>query len=119
MIVGMDFGTTNSGMAVYDGGELRFVPLDPANRNPHVARTALLLQIGQLPYGGRAMQLAINLWRKTFLRAYLARYLAVHPGVTQQAIRTWLLPVAAARLREGIAGEQEVLLQLIQADLVD
>lgn len=84
-----------------------------------VARTALLLQIGQLPYGGRALQLAINFWRKAFLRAYLARYLALHPSVTQQSIRTWLIPVAAARLREGIPGEQETLLTLIQAYLAE
>ncbi|MCA9915265.1 MAG: Hsp70 family protein, partial [Anaerolineae bacterium] len=43
VIVGMDFGTTNSGMAVYDGKQLQLVPLDPANRNPHVARTALYI----------------------------------------------------------------------------
>lgn len=41
MIVGMDFGTTNSGMAVYDGRELRRLPLDPSNDNPQIARTAL------------------------------------------------------------------------------
>lgn len=52
MIVGMDFGTTNSGMAVYDGGELRFVPLDPANRNPHVARTALYITTDNEVYLG-------------------------------------------------------------------
>ena len=43
MIVGMDFGTTNSGMAVYDGRQVRLLPLDPASANPVVARTALYL----------------------------------------------------------------------------
>lgn len=43
MIIGMDFGTTNSGMSVYDGEQLRLIPLDPANRNPYVARTALYI----------------------------------------------------------------------------
>lgn len=41
VIVGMDFGTTNSGMAVYDGREIEILPLDPANENPRVLRTAL------------------------------------------------------------------------------
>ena len=41
MILGMDFGTTNSGAAVYDGRQVRLLPLDPASASPHVARTAL------------------------------------------------------------------------------
>lgn len=43
MIVGMDFGTTNSGMSVYDGEKLRLLPLDPSNDNAVVARTALYI----------------------------------------------------------------------------
>lgn len=43
MIVGMDFGTTNSGMALYNGRSVTILPLDPANKNPHVARTALYI----------------------------------------------------------------------------
>ena len=37
----MDFGTTNSGAAVYDGRQVRLLPLDNTAANPHVARTAL------------------------------------------------------------------------------
>ncbi|MEM9952523.1 MAG: Hsp70 family protein [Chloroflexota bacterium] len=43
MIIGMDFGTTNSGMSVYDGEQLRLIPLDESNRNATVARTALYI----------------------------------------------------------------------------
>ncbi len=43
MIVGMDFGTTNSGMAVHDGKGLKLLPLDPTNPNPTIARTALYI----------------------------------------------------------------------------
>jgi hypothetical chaperone protein len=39
----MDFGTTNSGMAVHDGKELKLLPLDPTNLNPTIARTALYI----------------------------------------------------------------------------
>ncbi len=49
----MDFGTTNSGMAVYDGKEVTLLPLDPANTNPHVARTALYLTNDQTVTIGR------------------------------------------------------------------
>ena len=47
MIVGMDFGTTNSGMAVFDGQSLQVLPLDPESPNPRVLRTALYLTNSQ------------------------------------------------------------------------
>ena len=53
MFVGMDFGTTNSGMSVYDGNKLSLIPLDPANRNPHVARTALYITNDSYVHIGR------------------------------------------------------------------
>ena len=53
MIVGMDFGTTNSGMAVYNGRSIDILPLDPANKNPRVARTALYITNEQETYIGR------------------------------------------------------------------
>lgn len=54
MIVGMDFGTTNSGMAVSDGRSVTVLPLDPANANPRVARTALYINNDQTVTIGRA-----------------------------------------------------------------
>lgn len=54
MIVGMDFGTTNSGMAVYDGRTVHVLPLDPANANPKVIRTAVYATNEQTLYVGRA-----------------------------------------------------------------
>lgn len=53
MFVGMDFGTTNSGMSVYDGDHLQLIPLDPTNRNPHVARTALYITNDSYVHIGR------------------------------------------------------------------
>lgn len=53
MIPGMDFGTTNSGMAVYDGTSVRVLPLDPSNPNPRVARTALYVTTEQSVHIGR------------------------------------------------------------------
>ncbi|HRQ40045.1 MAG TPA: Hsp70 family protein [Chloroflexota bacterium] len=54
MMVGMDFGTTNSGMAVYDGRTVHVLPLDPANANPKVLRTAVYATNEQSLYVGRA-----------------------------------------------------------------
>lgn len=53
MIVGMDFGTTNSGMAVYDGRELRRLPLDTSSENERVLRTALYITNEQNVFVGR------------------------------------------------------------------
>jgi hypothetical chaperone protein len=52
MIVGMDFGTTNSGIAYQDEiGALHFVPIDKAGGN--IARTALYLTNDRQVYIGR------------------------------------------------------------------
>lgn len=53
MPVGMDFGTTNSGMATYDGRQLRLIPLDPSNSNPAVAPTTLYITNDRSVYIGR------------------------------------------------------------------
>jgi hypothetical chaperone protein len=53
MIVGMDFGTTNSGMSVYDGRKLQLIPLDSVSANPYVARTALYITNRRRIYTGR------------------------------------------------------------------
>lgn len=53
MILGMDFGTTNSGLAVYDGA-VHLLPLDPTNAgNPAVVRTMLYITNRQRAYYGR------------------------------------------------------------------
>jgi hypothetical chaperone protein len=54
MIAGMDFGTTNSGMAVYDGRTIQVLPLDPSSANPKVIRTAVYATNEQNLYVGRA-----------------------------------------------------------------
>ena len=72
MRIGMDFGTTNSGIAHYDGiqhgyaqhrgaqhggAQLRLLPLDPAAPNPAIARTALYLTHDrQLHFGQEAIR---------------------------------------------------------------
>jgi aminoglycoside phosphotransferase (APT) family kinase protein len=82
-----------------------------------VARTAVILMVGQAPQAGRATRTLINLWRGLFGRTYLSRYLRLHPGVTREDVRTWMIPVAAGRLKEQIPGEKEPLLRFIQSNL--
>jgi hypothetical protein len=82
-----------------------------------VARTSIMLKFGHVPYAGRVMRAVTNLWRELFLRRYLVSYLEMNSGVTQDEIKTWMIPVAAARLKEQIPGEQQKLLHFIQSSL--
>ncbi len=43
MRIGLDFGTTNTSAAVFDGRSVRLLPLDPSNNNPGILRTTLFL----------------------------------------------------------------------------
>jgi hypothetical chaperone protein len=53
VIIGVDFGTTNSGIAVYDGQRLRLIPLGNASSGATIARTALYLTNDRQVYIGR------------------------------------------------------------------
>ncbi len=85
-----------------------------AGRGPapaDVARTLLLLSTGRPP--GRLAALAFAAIATRFRRAYLARYRESLPAPDDQ-LREWLSVVAAARLNERIAGEQALLMTLVQ-----
>lgn len=41
--VGIDFGTSNSGVAIYDGQQVRLLPVDPRNVLPEVIKTVLYI----------------------------------------------------------------------------
>ncbi|MEM7117884.1 MAG: Hsp70 family protein [Chloroflexota bacterium] len=43
MHIGIDFGTTHTTAAFYDGENIRFLPLDAANRDPHLLRSMLYI----------------------------------------------------------------------------
>lgn len=75
MIVGMDFGTTNSGMAVYNGRSVTILPLDPDNANPRVIRTALYITNEQEIFVGRT---AVN------------QYLDHHLGRPVRTKKVWI-----------------------------
>jgi hypothetical chaperone protein len=41
--VGIDFGTSNSGIAIYDGDNIKLLPIDPKNVQPEVIKTILYI----------------------------------------------------------------------------
>src|SRR3954463_6292255 len=53
MRVGLDFGTTNSSAAVYDGTRVRLLNLDPINNSPTVMRSTLFITRAGVPSIGR------------------------------------------------------------------
>ncbi len=53
MRIGLDFGTTNSGAAVFDGERVHVFPLDPASRDPGVIRSALYITREQEVFVGQ------------------------------------------------------------------
>jgi len=55
---GIDFGTSNSGVAVFSGGQLKVLPLDPKNNLPEVVKTILYLtRDGKSYIGQEAVEL--------------------------------------------------------------
>ena len=53
MRVGLDFGTTNSSAAVYDGKRVRLLNLDPRNNAPTIMRSTLFITREGTPFIGR------------------------------------------------------------------
>jgi hypothetical chaperone protein len=51
--VGLDFGTSNSGVAVYDGQQVRLLPVDPKNVLPEVVKTVLYITRDYRTYLGQ------------------------------------------------------------------
>ncbi len=54
MKIGIDFGTTHTAAAYYDGQTLHFVPLDPLNTNPALLRSMIYIRRDQTFFLGQA-----------------------------------------------------------------
>lgn len=80
-----------------------------------VARTALLFKSGTLPPGtGSLRAWIIQRVRAIFFSIYLRQYRSLHP-VTDAELEAWRVPVAAARLGEGIREEESRHLATVRA----
>jgi len=77
-----------------------------------VARTALLMQHAALPphIPGRHL---IKIGRALWYRLYLHRYCQLR-SISPEDVRAWMLPIAAARLSEGIAEEEQQWMSLVK-----
>ena len=81
-----------------------------------VARTTLLLRFSELPPSmSKPHRQKITEMRHLFCEAYLEHYTQIQ-SISREAIARWDLPVAAARLTEGIGnGEKSEILEIINA----
>lgn len=79
-----------------------------------VARTCLMLQSSFMPEGVAKWILPVaRKIKRIFYNAYLSEYLRLSKATVREMER-WILPVAAARLRENVPGEREWLLTIIE-----
>jgi len=81
-----------------------------------VARTALLLQIGE-PASSPLNRWLLASARALVRRSYVRRYLRLSPSSAEE-LAAWHLPIAVARLGEGIVEERGKLLRLIETSRV-
>lgn len=87
------------------------------DRCADVARTSIMLTFGELPNANRLTRKLIALFQGYVYQIYYREYLKLS-GLSEKAIEKWLLPVAAARLREWIPGsEKEALRAFVAKEL--
>jgi uncharacterized protein (TIGR02172 family) len=100
---------TRAGPIIIDWGSV-----SSGNPLADVAQTELLLRVGELPSPHLAGWL-LAFARAFVRRAYVRRYLRRRPASANE-LAAWRLPIAVARLGEGIAGERDKLLRLIEVE---
>lgn len=85
--------------------------------NADVARTMLLLQIGEIMHISKFKSIMIHIAMKTIGKEYIKEYRKL-TGVRPEDIRQWMLPVAAARLAEWLTDhERAKLVKLVRKEL--
>jgi len=90
---------------------------EAGNPAADVARTLLMLRSPYMPPGSSKLAEWLSVWFKRRLeKEYLKEYLRIS-GMPNADIEAWMLPVAAARLREEVPGEREWLLAFIEGRL--
>lgn len=100
----------------------KMVAIDWTNANVgnplcDIARTCLMIRSPFIPPSTpKIMTIAIRVVKKLLHNTYLTEYCRLSKAKVSD-IESWILPVAAARLREKIPGEQKWLLGLIKSHL--
>lgn len=113
-------GDFHPGNVMESGGELKVLDwtnAEAGNPAADVARTLLMLQSPYMPPGTGKLIARLSVpFKRRMEKIYLQEYLRTS-GMTLPEIEAWQLPVAAARLIEGVPGERDWLLALIDEKL--
>ena len=79
-----------------------------------VARTGILLKYGEVPHAPWIIRKIISIFQHHIYKIYIKEYLKISKRNIEDVNR-WILPVAAARLREWISdNEKLVLIELVK-----
>jgi len=110
-----DFHPLNVLMARRGPVIIDWVTAVSGNPMADVARTSMILRKVALPRGTpfRSLFQAARKWLNDI---YLKRYFSLRPAGREQ-LKAWEPVIAAARLAEGVLGEQDALLRFIQSSL--
>jgi aminoglycoside phosphotransferase (APT) family kinase protein len=107
-----DFHPDNIVLATHGPAILDWTEATGGNPLADLARTTLMMRHAALPPhlpGRRLIEAGRMLWYQLYLRRYCQLR-----SVAPKQVEAWLLPVAAARLSDGISEEEAPLLRLIQ-----
>lgn len=107
-------GDLNAHNVIFTPEGIRIIDWDNASRgNPlcDVARSLLMVDASPM-HSSRQERQFISEILPPIRQAYLTRYLEMRPGTVDE-VDAWRLPVAAARLREGITEENEWLIATV------
>jgi aminoglycoside phosphotransferase (APT) family kinase protein len=108
-----DFHPDNIIMSTRGAVTIDWMTGSQGNPLADVARTSLLLQLGELPPGTPALiRSIVTAARGRFHKSYLQRYFKLRPD-QQAEFAKWQLPILAARLGDDISAEQERLMALL------
>lgn len=84
-----------------------------------VARTVLMLKSTYLPPDvSKIMIIASKVIRSLICSGYIKEY-TKKAGIEYKAVEEWMLPIAAARLRENVTGEKQWLLDIINKKIAE
>ncbi len=109
-----DFHPDNVIMTSDDAVIIDWTTATKGNPIADVARTSLLLQMAYISSDAPiSTRWAVQAGRGLFHRLYLRHYFRLKPG-HQQELVAWQLPIAVARMSEGIEEEQTKLLSIVE-----
>jgi aminoglycoside phosphotransferase (APT) family kinase protein len=83
------------------------------------ARTLLMFASSYIPpEASKVLAAAAKMVRRVMARSYLREYIKVSKAKSED-IEAWMLPIAAARLREEVPGEHEWLINKINQSITE